>query len=127
MVSYNKYMTVLDNYKLQVHYYTKMLISPAGNTDNSFLSLSPRVKLPVLQSQSPIRFIVGPSETIDKVTYRFVDLIKNHQNITNPIYISMKDNKLVDKNIIKMFYDFGQERIRSLDFRNCLFTYSDVI
>ena len=85
------------------------------------MNLSPRVNFP--KSNTPIKFVVNPNETIDKITIKFLDLIKNHKMLKNPIEVSLKDNKVLDRNVIKMLAHYGQNRVSSIDFRDCLFTY----
>jgi urate oxidase len=72
------------------------------------------------------KFNVLPSETIDKVVYRFVRLIRNcpsHQKIE----FSMKNNRIIDRQVIEMLLHYAQERVVSINFVHCIFTMDDVI
>ena len=52
-------------------------------------------------------------------------VMRKHPN--KQIDISLKGNKVIDENIIEMLSQFAGTKIRSLDFRGCLFTSFEVI
>lgn len=57
--------------------------------------------------------------------YKLKMVMRKHPN--KQIDISLKGNKVIDENIIEMLSQFAGTKIRSLDFRGCLFTSFEVI
>ena len=84
-------------------------------------------KYPSLKKKSKsesIEFLIKPYETIDEIMYNFINFI--HENPEKPIDIMMAGNKLVDEFVVEMFARFAASRIKSIDFRFCLFHIFDV-
>lgn len=40
--------------------------------------------------------------------------------------ISIRSNRILSKDVISLINKYAGSRLRALDFRNCLFTYSEV-
>ena len=74
----------------------------------------------------PVSFKVLPTETIDKITHRFVKLIKNYPDKEALISIDFSKNKLIGSSVIKMLRNFAQDRIQDIDFRGCIFGYQEI-
>lgn len=42
------------------------------------------------------------------------------------LQICIRNNRLLDKNVIEMIYHYASSKLMAIDFRNCAFNYSDV-
>lgn len=64
----------MDYHHLKVH------------TTHSAFNFSPRIKFP--KPSHLINFEASPTETIDKITIKFLDLVRNYK-VSNPINVSL--------------------------------------
>jgi hypothetical protein len=79
-----------------------------------------------INNKTVVRFSVLPSETIDRVVYRFVRLTRKWGS-QRKIEFSMKNNRIIGKQMIDMLLHYAQDTIVSINFLNCIFGFDDVV